>query len=165
MNLKNVAIGAGLVLGVAVIADRAVVKPVMAQVRAALVQNIDEPGRNVFTLRGDTSSGGLVSWVVPADKRYVIEQFTADCAVPTSTYILDDELVTVVGGTIGFYHAPVHYTENIGFGLNSYGGTGAGPIYADAGTTITALATVASRQTSDFRGCSFILSGHVINNP
>ena len=165
MNTKNLLIAAAVVLGGAVLAEHTVVKPVLAQVRAALTQNIDEPGRNVFTLRGDTTTGGIVSFTVPADKRYVIDKYTGDCATPTSTSILDVELVTNVGGLIGFYHAPVHYTENIGFGLNSFGGTGDGPIYADPATTISVLSTVASRATSDFRGCTFILSGHVINNP
>jgi len=82
----------------------------------------------------------------------VSEQYTADCAVPTSTYILDAEVVTNVAGQIGFYHLPVHYTQNIGFGLAEYGGTGLGPIYADPGTTIDFLASVESRLTTDFVG-------------
>jgi hypothetical protein len=138
---------------------------VVSQLPVIVTRDADNPGRNVFTLRKDTSTGGVASWTVPAAKRYVIEQFTVDCATPTSTSILDAELVTIVGGTTGFYHFPVHYAENIGFGLSRFGGTGAGPFYADPGTTISALANVASRSNADFRGCSFIVSGHVINNP
>lgn len=154
---------AGVIAGVVVL-GAAMATSASAQ-RPALTQDVDNPGRNVFMLRGDTTSGGIVSFVVPATQRYVIEQFTVDCAVPTTTYILDGELVTTIGGEIGFYHVPVHYTQNIGFGLNEYGGTGLGPIYADPGTAIDVLASVASRLTTDFRGCSFVLSGHVINNP
>ncbi len=88
----------------------------------------------------------------------MIDQLIFPLHHPTSTYILDTELVTNVGGTVGFYHAPVHYTENIGFGLVAYGGTGTGPFYADPGTTISVLATVASRATADFRGCSSLRS-------
>jgi hypothetical protein len=55
-------------------------KPVMAQVRAALVQNIDEPGRSPFTLTiecaGFQNSGfcsGTSSTAVPANKRFVVQ--------------------------------------------------------------------------------------------
>jgi hypothetical protein len=54
-------------------------KPLLAQVRAALVQNVDEPGRNPIPLgyQAVTSSGANFS--VPAGKRYVIEAFAANC--------------------------------------------------------------------------------------
>jgi hypothetical protein len=54
-------------------------KPVMAQVRAALVQNIDEPGRAPLTLLlecnavGSYYCDGTSSTAVPANKRFVVQ--------------------------------------------------------------------------------------------
>jgi hypothetical protein len=135
------------------------------QVRPALTQDIDQPGRNTFTLRVDSTTSGVGSFTVPAGKRYVVDQYTGDCAVVNTASVLDVELVTSSNSVIGVYHAPVHYSENIGFGLVSYAGTGSGPIYADPGTTITVVVKNSTGLDSTFRGCSFVVTGHVINNP
>ena len=50
-------------------------------VRAALVQNRDEPGRQPFTL---TALSDSPFWQVPAGKRYVIEAFGMRCAVDSA---------------------------------------------------------------------------------
>jgi hypothetical protein len=50
-------------------------------VRAALVQNRDEPGRQPFTLTSFPNDG---SWQVPAGKRYVIESFGMNCVVDSA---------------------------------------------------------------------------------
>jgi hypothetical protein len=158
--VKILQLAAGLIASLTVFGVTA-----SAQARPALTQDIDQPGRNVFSLRADVFDGGSTTFTVPAGKRYVIDRYTGDCATPNTTSLIDITVVTEVTGTNGFYRTPVHYTENVGFGLVRYGGSGEGPIYADPGTTIELSATVASAQSTDYRGCTFVISGHVINNP
>jgi hypothetical protein len=136
-----------------------------AQARPALTQDVDQPGRNVFTLRADPLSGGGASFAVPSNQRYVIDHYTGDCGSPSSTYMIDVELVTSSNGIIGIYHSPAHYTENVGFGLVRFGGTGDGPVYADPGSTIFINVHIASGNPSDYRGCALVVAGHFINNP
>jgi hypothetical protein len=50
-------------------------------VRAALVQNRDEPGRQPFTLTSYPNDG---SWPVPAGKRYVVEAYGMRCSVDSA---------------------------------------------------------------------------------
>lgn len=155
---------AGLVAGVVALASTPL-PTASAQTRAALTQNIDEPGRNTFALRNDVFTGGSTTFTVPAGKRYVIDQYTGDCALPNSTSVIDVELVVTSQGVAAFYHTPVHYSENVGFGLARWAGTGLGPIYADPGTTISMAASTSVATAPDFRGCGFVITGHVINNP
>jgi len=62
-------------------------KPLMAQVRAALVKNVDEKGRNPYQQSGATGCGsGLCDFTfpaVPAGKRLVVEHVSANIFVNT----------------------------------------------------------------------------------
>jgi hypothetical protein len=67
---------AGVVACVAVL-GHFYAKPLLAQVRAALVQNVDEPGRNpyqevVFTICGGTQNCNFSFSIVPPGKRLVV---------------------------------------------------------------------------------------------
>jgi len=57
-------------------------KPLLAQVRAALVKNIDEPGRNPYHASGScsdpTGNCDVVFPAIPAGKRAIIEYVSAD---------------------------------------------------------------------------------------
>ena len=75
--MKNLLIAAGMAVGVVVLAG-ASVPAATAQVRAALTQNIDEPGRNTFALRNDVFTGGSTTFTVPAGKRLVLVVHNAD---------------------------------------------------------------------------------------
>jgi hypothetical protein len=63
-------------------------KPLLAQIRAALVKNIDERGRVPYMVQATCSVNGfecLASFpAVPANKRFVIEYVNAQVQVPPS---------------------------------------------------------------------------------
>lgn len=144
-------------------------KPVLADVRAALVQNTDEPGRNVFALQGSNSTLNpyFQSFTVPAGKRYVIDQYTATCDIVSSTNMSQVEIDTVVGGTQAFASAPAHVVQANGVvggqQVTNYEATGAGPVYADPGTTITLFANAtAGTGGANIKDCYFGIQGHSI---
>ena len=162
--MKTLLMAAGVFAGVVLLAG-VVVPTASAQVRPAVTQDVDQPGRNSLTLRTDVLSGGYVTFSVPAGKTYVIDQYTGDCAVPDGVSVVDVQLIVTNSGVNAFFHTPVHYVENVGFGLGRYGGTGSGPFYADPGSAITLIANASSGKPSDFRGCGFVVMGHLISNP
>jgi len=48
-------------------------KPLLAQVRAALVQDVDNPARHPFYLELDATPGGNSTYTVPSGQRVIIE--------------------------------------------------------------------------------------------
>jgi hypothetical protein len=100
-------------------------KPVMAQVRAALVQNIDEPGRSPFTLALECSSSGnsnacfgTSSTAVPANKRFVVQYVNGNMSIFGSG-VFDTGSVSsnsITGSTV--YLDP-HFVVNA-FGFSTY---------------------------------------------
>jgi hypothetical protein len=141
---------------------RSVEKPVFAQIRAALMQNIDEPGRNAFGL-----SGQYGSFPVPAGQRYVIEQYTVQCDVDNTTSMSDITLLTTTNGVLVEASAVPHFVRSNG-GVNSHPinlwiGTGTGHFYADGGGVIGfAVYTSAGGGIED---CYYSVSGYAIHNP
>jgi hypothetical protein len=68
--------------------------PVLAQVRSALVKNIDERGRIPYTLTVFCSSNGSTQCsaffpAVPANKRLVIEHVNGSIDTPTNLSVVD----------------------------------------------------------------------------
>ena len=148
----------GVVLAVVVAAER-YGRPVMAEVRAALVQNVDEPGRNPFAF--STVSGSLAQFSVPAGKRYVVQQFTAECVLTTTP--TTPILVYVAGFTNGINVvalAPASVSPSFA-GESLANGTGTTPLYADPGSSVFVYIT----DTAQVSDCAFYVSGYVINNP
>ena len=153
----------GLILTLFVVlfvAERAVVKPVLAQVRAALTQNIDEPGRNSFAVLAQGSTLTFGHWTVPAGKRYVVQNYSAFCEVAVGSSVNDIELNGISGGTQAFVSAPVHYYDT--FAYNIYVGTGQGPLYLDPNTDFYLSVEPGAPKLKD---CSFSVTGYAINNP
>ena len=72
-------------------------KPLLAQVRAALIQNVDEPARNPFSL-SDSNVGSEDFWKVPPGKRYVIEQYTAYCETSSTGQVTSAAISVTKGG-------------------------------------------------------------------
>jgi hypothetical protein len=142
-------------------------KPLLAQISAALTQNVDEPGRNPFALRLTPQPGifEVGNFVVPDGKRYVIEQFTAFCQVVSSTYMSDVILSATTGGTREFMSAPAFLNDmGSGTGIPTWGASGMTRLYADPGTTIALQANQASGFAASDT-CNFYVSGYIINNP
>ena len=140
-------------------------RPVLAQVRAALVENIDEPGHNAFALSGG-STYSFYSFTVPAGKRYIIDQYSAACTVASSTQLTLLEVDTTVGGTLVTVSAPAHVLNANSPQTYRWSATGLGPVYSDPGSAITLYADVLAPQTfgsSDIKGCNFYIQGHAVN--
>jgi len=172
---RKLLIGFVAVLVATVVTERWFAKPVLAQVRAAFIQNIDEPGRTSFAFIGTATANSPASmnFTVPVGQRYVVEQYSADCrANATNATLTNVQLTGVANGQPTFTAtAP----RNVGAVLTAFNNfyyrwvaTGQGPIYADPGSTITASAStndVVSFPAAGIQGCTFYLSGHVIANP
>ena len=152
----------GAVLAVVVAAER-YGRPVMAEVRAALVQNVDEPGRNPFAFSAFiTQSQGptTTTFSVPAGKRYVVQQFSAQCTLtPTSTPFVVTLQGTTNGTSVQAY-APSSLIGSL-FDLPVFAGRGTTPLYADPGSSLT----VGIATQVVVNDCSYSVSGYVINNP
>jgi hypothetical protein len=99
-------------------------KPVMAQVRAALVQNIDEPGRSPFILQiGCDSSGGNAcygtsSTAVPANKRFVVQYVSGNLDIFGSG-TFDTGTVSSNAVTGSTLYLDPHFVVNA-FGFSTY---------------------------------------------
>jgi hypothetical protein len=142
-------------------------EPLFAQVRAALVQNVDEAGRNPFALRSNNVNE---VFHVPADKRYVIQTFSAECDVDNTGYLSQIRLTVIKGGTIQFAAIPAIYQDQnfsaAGHPVSLWYGTGSTHLYADPATTISLEASSNFNQTGAVvRDCEFSVSGYAINNP
>ena len=101
--------------------------PVLAQVRAALVQNRDEPARN-FYAHSLECTGGISCVVtfptVPAGKRLVIQHLNADHDLVTSNRVVSVRLANQVQTTYytatlaGFRNALYEWITNESILLN-----------------------------------------------
>ena len=157
------------VLALLAIIGKFYAKPVLAQVRAALVQSVDEPGRNTFALSGtnDTLNPYFQTFTVPAGKRYIVDQYTATCDVVASTSLTQVEIDTSVGGVTTFTSSPAHPVQVNGYvsgtQVYNYEASGLGPVYADPGTSITLFANAAAGTGgSTIKDCYFTIQGHYI---
>ena len=166
--MKNKLLLAAVVCLALVALVRSFGKTVLAQVRATLTQNVDEPGRNAFAFYQSNASDEpyYAQFKVPAGKRYVVEQYKATCDVVTTSYMTDVQAISTVGGDTSSADAPTHFIQaNGSFNgnpVNLYGGTGLGPVYGDPGTTITVYASAAAAPGSAIESCDFYISGHSI---
>lgn len=125
-----IAVCAILVLGV--VFERSLVKPVLAEVRAALTKNIDEKGRVPYQQRVDCSGIGFsICYAtippVPAGKRLVLEGIYAQVFAGTSAA----PLVSLDNGTndIAMFQA-------FSWGGGAYGMNTPILLYVEAGETI-----------------------------
>lgn len=132
-------------------------KPLLAQVRAALTQNVDEPGRNPFKVSLLSDASGTASFTVPAGKRYVIEDISGFCS---STTVLDyfviqpspDEDVLV----------PLYRTSVV---ANSYFTNAFVKTYGEPGSTVTVQTGPFGATGSAGGACLYNLWGYSINLP
>jgi hypothetical protein len=132
-------------------------KPLFAQVRAALVQNVDEPGRNPLNMK--FSPGNTAALVtVPAGKRWVIEAFAANCVLSAGGTLNSVSISTnSAAGAEAF--APAFFLLSGVF--PEWVGGGATRLYADPGSVIILAANSPPSGTQ----CTFSLSGYAINLP
>lgn len=135
-------------------------KPLLAQVRAALVQNVDEPGRNPITLFGIGGASNLdinkyeANFTVPAGQRYVIQAFGGQCTVASGDAMtaihlqLPDSALAV---------APAVFLVG-----DQWSASATTHLYFDPGATVKWQAL---SNNLDFQSCTFFASGYSITLP
>ena len=136
--MKNKLITIASALALLVVLARVFERPLLAQIPAALTQNVDEPGRNPFSLYSDGLPGNptVASWTVPYNGGL-------------------NEMTDAVGHFVG---------AGLSSGTTVYTCTGTAHLYADAGIPIYAIAfNGGTGEASDH--CGFYVNGYVINNP
>jgi hypothetical protein len=156
-------------------------KPLWAQVKAALVQNIDEPGRNPFhadrSFTSNEPSPGLSCvnnicrnfyGVVPSGKRLVITNVTGEVYVDAPGTIVnvtlyDSNTVSPLATTL----IPSTPQSGVIFGSNSIGVSASVLAYFDAGTQPTVqVYTTSPISQAGFIGASEIsIAGYYVSVP
>ena len=166
MNQRNSYVWAAVGLAaLSVLVGGFTAKPLLAQIRAALVQNRDEPARQPFTLQvTNGQSDGL--WHVPDGKRYVIEQYSMRCSVPSAR----GGALSDVSVRVGLYveaHAPAPHSIDQYYGNEIlWAASATTRLYADPAAVITLSGSVnyfASGAVPD--GCVGSVSGYAIDLP
>jgi hypothetical protein len=133
-------------------------KPLLAQVRAALVQNVDEPGRNPFALSG----GDQAVWTVPAGKRYVIEEFGAECTLDPGSALTDVDVIAFNTMTITGQAFAQPFRSFVNVNFSDWVASGTTRLYVDPGANIKFFA--GSNGTAPHQ-CFLTVSGYAINLP
>jgi hypothetical protein len=138
-------------------------KPVMAQVRAALVQNIDEPGRSPFSLTLSCNAGGTnfcegtSSTAVPANKRFVVQNVNGTVNFFGSATVAIGTVFVVNGSR--FYLDP-HFV-GISFGQYIYAINMPVVAYFEAGQTPSI--DIIGSNTTNPPGATVFLTGYLID--
>ncbi len=158
MKNKLLTLAAALVL--LAVVGKFYAKPVMAQIRATLTQDVDQPARAPFQTSVTVSINNFTSTAVPipAGKRLVIDYISLNGAAQTSgQYVQPIVLVSagVAGGqAVSYYFGPNPSTTTPGQYYASYPTT----IYADSLSVSPAFAGY----TPSFDTFQVNISGHLI---
>lgn len=158
MKNKLLTLAAALVL--LAVVGKFYAKPVMAQIRATLTQDVDQPARAPFqvSVPVNVNNFTLTNIPIPAGKRLVIDYISLNGAAQTSgAYVQPIVLVTAgVAGSnaVSYYFGPNPSTTTPGQYYASYPTT----IYADSLSVSPAFAGY----TPSFDSFSVNISGHLI---
>lgn len=135
-------------------------KPVLAQVRAALVQDVDQPARAPFQVAVPININNFTFTPVsiPTGKRLVIDYISTDGAAQTAGSYIQPIIIlssVVAGGSAAMYYiAPSQSTTAPG----QYYHTETAKIYADSLEVSPAFAGF----TPTFMAFNVVISGHLI---
>jgi len=158
MKNKILTLAAALVL-VAVV-GKFYAQPVMAQVRAALVQDVDQPARAPFqaTVAINVNNFTFTPVAIPAGKRLVIDYVSMSGAAQTSGAYIQPIIIlssSVAGSANALYYiAPQQSTTAPG----QYYHTEKATIYADSLSVSPAF----SGFTPTFMVFNVVISGHLV---
>jgi len=138
-------------------------KPLMAQARAALVEDVDNPGRNPFqvTVPININNFNYTPVSIPAGKRLVVDYITMSGA--TQTTGADVQPIIIFSSSVAgssnclYYVAP----EQSGTVPGQYYHTEKAAIYADQLSVSPAFAGF----TPSFMAFNVVISGHLISLP
>jgi hypothetical protein len=136
--------------------------PLMAQVRATIVQDVDQPARAPFqvTIPINISNFNYTNVPIPAGKRLVIDYVALDGAAQTTgSYVQPIIIVssTVAGNSSLYYLAPQPSSTTPG----QYYHTEQTTIYADS----LALSPAYAGFTPYFMSFNAVISGHLVTVP
>ena len=158
MKNKLLTLAAALLLFAVV--GRFYAKPVMAQVRAALVQDTDQPARAPFQVTVPINVNNFVYTIVPipAGKRLVIDFISfAGAAQTAGLYV---QPIILLNSSVAGGPASVYY-----FGPTQ-SSTTAGQYYANNGVTIysdsLSVGPAFAGYTPTFLSFNVVISGHLI---
>ena len=159
--MKNRLLTLAGALALAVVLGKFYAKPLMAQVRAALVQDVDQPARAPFqvTVPINVNNFNYTNVPIPSGKRLVIDFISIEGAAQTTGAYLQPIVVvqsSVAGGPASMYYmAP---TQTI-----------PGQYYYQQPVTIYAdtlnLSPAFSGYTPSFMSMNAVVSGHLISLP
>jgi hypothetical protein len=172
MNQRNSYVWAAVGLAaLSVLVGGFTAKPLLAQIRAALVQNRDEPARQPFHL---VTQDSQAHWLVPNGKRYVIEQYSMECLVDRANGgALSDVGVQVNNSAISYdfvqdHASAPHSIDFLSFDNSQiiWAASATTRLYADQLTTIVLFGgTNNSASGAQARSCSGSVSGYAIDLP
>jgi len=158
--MKNKLLTLAAALLVLAVVGKFYAKPVMAQIRATLTQDVDQPARAPFqvSVPVNVNNFTLTNIPIPAGKRLVIDYISLNGAAQTNgAYVQPIVLVTAsVAGSnaVSYYFGPNPSTTTPGQYYASYPTT----IYADSLNVSPAFAGY----TPTFDSFNVNISGHLI---
>jgi len=165
--MKRSELIAAAAIATALVVGAASVEPLMAQIRAALVKDVDNGARQPFGVQAldfsFTATGGSAdALTVPAGKRAVIEHVSCvDFLDASNNWVRMEMLFTSngIGSRLQFVHERVGTSFSAGTDVWSF----SQPVraYADPGTTVSIAAS--RRLTSGLAGFECYLSGHYVD--
>lgn len=161
MKSKLLTIAAGLLL--LAVVGKFYAPPVLAQVRAALVQDVDQPARAPFqvTVNADIKNFTFTSVPIPSGKRLVIDYVAlAGAAQTTGAYV---QPIVILESSVGggpaaqYYMSPQQSTVAAGQYYQAQPVT----IYADSLSVAPAYAGF----FPSFMDFNVVISGHLVSVP
>jgi hypothetical protein len=133
-------------------------KPVLAQVRATLIQDTDQPARAPFQVNAAINGFNSTAVAIPAGKRLVVDYVAISGAATTSGQFIEPTIIlqSSVGGepSVPFYLPLTPSTVD----ATQFHHSGPVTVYADTLTVIPAYAGY----TPTFLGFTVSISGHLI---
>jgi hypothetical protein len=136
--------------------------PLMAQVRATLVQDVDQPARAPFqvTVPININNFTFTNVPIPTGKRLVIDYVAVEGAAQTAGSYIQPVIIvssTVAGNNSNYYLAPTQSSTTPG----QYYHTEQTTIYADS----LALSPAYAGFTPSFMSFNAVISGHLVTVP
>jgi len=137
--------------------------PLMAQVRAALVQDVDQPGRAPFqvTVPINIDNFNFTPVTIPAGHRLVIDYISMSGATQTSGAYVQPIIIfssSVASGPSNLYYVAPQQSGTV---PGQYYHTEQATIYADSLSVSPAFAGF----TPSFMAFNVVISGHLISLP
>jgi hypothetical protein len=167
-NWKSYSVAAAVIASVAWLLSSVVAEPLIAQVRAALVKDVDNPSRQPFSARVDgsfgssTSVSGAVLLTVPAGKRAAIEHLSCINFLDQANNWIRFQISYTSGGA-GASHQFVHtfVGQSFASGVNVWSFSEPVRAYADPSTTVSIEAL--RRTATGLAGIECYASGHYVD--